>query len=126
MYSEKSATKQGVKWCCPVKSCNAKIFVDESSMLPPPQSGHHLSRYILTHFSPLYPFEYRLYNFSWSNFGFELIGNILVTVYSDILETAIMNDLPLPCFLCIQCNFKFSLDSCLILCFHFNNVFEFV
>jgi hypothetical protein len=29
-YSKKSATKQGVKWCCTVKSCNTKIYVDES------------------------------------------------------------------------------------------------
>jgi hypothetical protein len=25
-YTKKSATKQGVKWCCTVKSCNARIY----------------------------------------------------------------------------------------------------
>jgi hypothetical protein len=29
-YSKTSVTKQGVKWCCTVKSCNAKVYVDES------------------------------------------------------------------------------------------------
>jgi hypothetical protein len=70
----------------------------------------------LTHFSPLYSFEYGLYNSSWKIVGFEFIEKFLVTVYSDFLETAIMNVLFLPCFLCIQCNFEFSLEICLILC----------
>jgi hypothetical protein len=74
------------------------------------------SKIVLTHFSPLYSFEYGLYNSSWKIVGFEFIEMFLVTVYSDFLETAIMNVLSLPCFLCIQCNFKFSLQNWLILC----------
>jgi hypothetical protein len=40
-YSGKSTAKQGVKWCYTVKTCNAKIYVNESRKVLLKSDGLH-------------------------------------------------------------------------------------